>query len=101
MCDDIYIHTAKIMDKLQKVAYAENDIGLVVPLIGNVITNVQSDIQVSVVGLLVVGTGQEWYISDGTATVRPDAGMLKPGDQEWLEAYFYFQWQHYRVVLVF
>jgi hypothetical protein len=48
----------------------------------HVVTGIPSDTQVSVTGPLAVDTGQSWYITDGSVTVQPDAGMFEPGDQE-------------------
>lgn len=44
MCDDIILHTACFMDKLKTVAYANEEIGLVVPLSGDVLDVVQAPI---------------------------------------------------------
>ncbi|MHA2264816.1 MAG: methyltransferase domain-containing protein [Candidatus Thorarchaeota archaeon] len=39
--DDVYIHTANIIEKLQQVAYADENIGMVVPLLQNAFTEDQ------------------------------------------------------------
>lgn len=44
ICDDVYIHTVSIIKKLRMVAYANDDIGITVPLVSNVVNNVQAPV---------------------------------------------------------
>lgn len=44
MCDDIYIHTVNIIEKVEMVAYADKGIGITVPLVSNVANNVQAPV---------------------------------------------------------